>query len=236
MKKMDLIKKNKRKLTSILVTSMLLIATTACGNTSDETANASVETSVEQSVDTSDTSEATVTSETSETQSTEENTNDLVAASIYGQITEITDTTITIALAEQPAGFDNAEGNMERPDNAELPSGEMPSGEAPSGEMPSGEAPSGEMPSGEAPSGEMPSGEAPSGEMPSFDGQGERPEMELTLTGETITIEIADTTTITINGEEKSISDLAIDDTITVMMDGDTVISINSGFGGRGGF
>lgn len=226
MKKMDLIKKNKRKLTSILVTSMLLIATTACGNTSDETANASVETSVEQSVDTSDTSEATVTSETSETQSTEENTNDLVAASIYGQITEITDTTITIALAEQPAGFDNAEGNMERPDNAELPSGEMPSGEAPSGEMPSGEAPSGEMPSGEA----------PSGEMPSFDGQGERPEMELTLTGETITIEIADTTTITINGEEKSISDLAIDDTITVMMDGDTVISINSGFGGRGGF
>lgn len=68
-----------------------------------------------------------------------------------------------------------------------------------------------EMPSREMPEGmEKPAdGEAPEG--------GKMPQMELTLTGETQTME---------NGEAASVEDLAVDDTVMFTMDGDSVQSI----------
>ena len=55
----------------------------------------------------------------------------------------------------------------------------------------------------------------------------------VTLTGEEVTITISDSTVITVNGVTATISDLKVDDVVTVSMDGDTVVSITVGMGGK---
>ena len=132
---------------------------------------------------------------------------------VYGQITAIDGDTITIALAEKPE-MDAKPEMGEKPDMTDG-STEMPQ----NGDKPEGDAPK--------------DGEAPADGEFSTENMGEKPEggmeQNLTLTGETKEITITDSTKITVDGEEKTMDTLAVDDVINVEMDGDTVISISSG-------
>ena len=122
--------------------------------------------------------------------------------SYLGQITAIDGNVISIALAEKP----------------EAPEGEAPVGEAPSGEKPDGQAPDG---NGGAPNGEAPTGEAPEKDM--------LDEMTLTLSGDTMTITVNDDTIITIDGEDATLDELQVGDTVSFFLDGEIVTSLSVG-------
>ncbi len=146
---------------------------------------------------------------------------------IYGQVTAIDGSSITLALATV---------------SQNAPSGEMPSGEMPSGDMPAmpsdGSIPSeGAQPSGSQDTdavssatqnteGEQPSGEVPS--MPSGGQGGQRGGVE--LTGEEQTITISDNTAITIQSRDGStegaLSDIEVGDILSVTMSGNSVTAI----------
>lgn len=80
----------------------------------------------------------------------------------------------------------------------------------------------GEKPSGEAPEG-MLQGEMPSGEAPEDMLEGMNP---ADMATETKTVEVSDTTVITVKGETATVSDLQVGDNVMVEMDGETVVSI----------
>ena len=122
--------------------------------------------------------------------------------SYLGQITAIDGNVISIALAEKP----------------EAPNGEAPTGEAPSGEKPDGQAPDG---NGSAPNGEAPNGQKPEKDM--------LDEMTLTLSGDTMTITANDDTIITIDGEDATLDELQVGDTVSFFLDGETVTSLSVG-------
>ena len=122
--------------------------------------------------------------------------------SYLGQITAIDGNVISIALAEKP----------------EAPNGEAPTGEAPSGEKPDGQAPDGK---GSAPNGEAPNGQKPEKDM--------LDEMTLTLSGDTMTITANDDTIITIDGEDATLDELQVGDTVSFFLDGETVTSLSVG-------
>ena len=122
--------------------------------------------------------------------------------SYLGQITAIDRNVISIALAEKP----------------EAPNGEAPTGEAPSGEKPDGQAPDG---NGSAPNGEAPNGQKPEKDM--------LDEMTLTLSGDTMTITANDDTIITIDGEDATLDELQVGDTVSFFLDGETVTSLSVG-------
>ena len=122
--------------------------------------------------------------------------------SYLGQITAIDGNVISIALAEKP----------------EAPNGEAPPGEAPSGEKPDGQAPDG---NGSAPNGEAPNGQKPEKDM--------LDEMTLTLSGDTMTITANDDTIITIDGEDATLDELQVGDTVSFFLDGETVTSLSVG-------
>ena len=122
--------------------------------------------------------------------------------SYLGQITAIDGNVISIALAEKP----------------EAPNGEAPTGEAPSGEKPDGQAPDG---NGSAPNGEAPNGQKPEKDM--------LDEMTLTLSGDTMTITANADTIITIDGEDATLDELQVGDTVSFFLDGETVTSLSVG-------
>ena len=122
--------------------------------------------------------------------------------SYLGQITAIDGNVISIALAEKP----------------EAPEGEAPVGEAPSGEKPNGQTPDG---NGSAPNGEAPDGQKPEKDM--------LDEMTLTLSGDTMTITANDDTIITIDGEDATLDELQVGDTVSFFLDGETVTSLSVG-------
>ena len=76
----------------------------------------------------------------------------------------------------------------------------------------------------EAPEGEAPVGEAPSGEKPDM-----LDEMTLTLSGDTMTITVNDDTIITIDGEDATLDELQVGDTVSFFLDGETVTSLSVG-------
>ena len=119
-----------------------------------------------------------------------------------GQITAIDGNVISIALAEKP----------------EAPNGEAPTGEAPSGEKPNGQTPDG---NGSAPNGEAPNGQKPEKDM--------LDQMTLTLSGDTMTITVNDDTIITIDGEDATLDELQVGDTVSFFLDGETVTSLSVG-------
>ena len=119
-----------------------------------------------------------------------------------GQITAIDGNVISIALAEKP----------------EAPNGEAPTGEAPSGEKPNGQTSDG---NGSAPNGEAPNGQKPEKDM--------LDEMTLTLSGDTMTITVNDDTIITIDGEDATLDELQVGDTVSFFLDGETVTSLSVG-------
>ena len=122
--------------------------------------------------------------------------------SYLGQITAIDGNVISIALAEKP----------------EAPNGEAPTGEAPSGEKPNGQTPDG---NGSAPNGEAPNGQKPEKDM--------LDQMTLTLSGDTMTITVNDDTIITIDGEDATLDELQVGDTVSFFLDGETVTSLSVG-------
>ena len=154
-------------------------------------------------------SESAEQKETIAPESTTENTEsgEEKVESYLGQITAIDGNVISIALAEKP---------------------EAPNGEAPSGEAPTGEAPTGEKPDGQAPDGNggAPNGEAPNGQKPEKD---MLDEMTLTLSGDTMTITVNDDTIITIDGEDATLDELQLGDTVSFFLDGETVTSLSVG-------
>ena len=122
--------------------------------------------------------------------------------SYLGQITAIDGNVISIALAEKP----------------EAPNGEAPTGEAPSGEKPDDQTPDG---NGSAPNGEAPNGQKPEKDM--------LDEMTLTLSGDTMTITVNDDTIITIDGEDATLDELQVGDTVSFFLDGEIVTSLSVG-------
>lgn len=90
-------------------------------------------------------------------------------------------------------------------------------------EAPSGEAPNGQTPDG---NGGAPNGEAPNGQKPEKD---MLDEMTLTLSGDTMTITVNDDTIITIDGEDATLDELQVGDTVSFFLDGEIVTSLSVG-------
>lgn len=154
---------------------------------------------------------------------------------ITGQVTAIDGNTITLALGERAARPD---GDFTPPENGEKPSDANGSDTLQTGDSQetgvTGDD-AGTPPSGDS-GGTPPSGDN-GGTPPSGNGGGPR---GLTLTGEEKTITIDDSTAITKDSmgqsSEASIDDITEGSVLTLVMDGDTVVSITiSDFGGGNG-
>lgn len=208
MRRWNLPQVNTKVMCAVLTAAMVMTGFTACGGTT----SAGTESVASESAEQKETIAPESTTESAE--SGEEK-----VESYLGQITAIDGNVISIALAEKP----------------EAPNGEAPTGEAPSGEKPDGQAPDGNggAPNGEAPNGQAPdgNGSAPNGEAPN----GQKPEkdmldeMTLTLSGDTMTITVNDDTIITIDGEDATLDELQVGDTVSFFLDGETVTSLSVG-------
>ena len=208
MRRWNLPQVNTKVMCAVLTAAMVMTGFTACGGTT----SAGTESVASESAEQKETIAPEGTTESAE--SGEEK-----VESYLGQITAIDGNVISIALAEKP----------------EAPNGEAPTGEAPSGEKPDGQAPDGNggAPNGEAPNGQAPdgNGSAPNGEAPN----GQKPEkdmldeMTLTLSGDTMTITVNDDTIITIDGEDATLDELQVGDTVSFFLDGEIVTSLSVG-------
>ena len=208
MRRWNLPQVNTKVMCAVLTDAMVMTGFTACGGTT----SAGTESVASESAEQKETIAPESTTESAE--SGEEK-----VESYLGQITAIDGNVISIALAEKP----------------EAPNGEAPTGEAPSGEKTDGQAPDGNggAPNGEAPNGQAPdgNGSAPNGEAPN----GQKPEkdmldeMTLTLSGDTMTITVNDDTIITIDGEDATLDELQVGDTVSFFLDGEIVTSLSVG-------
>lgn len=216
MRRWNLPQVNTKVMCAVLTAAMVMTGFTACGGSTTASAAST---------------EALENKETIAPESTAESTEsgEEKVESYLGQITAIDGNVISIALAEKP----------------EAPNGEAPTGEAPSGEKPDGQAPDGNggAPNGEAPTGEAASGEKPNGQTPDGNGgapngeapNGQKPEkdmldeMTLTLSGDTMTITVNDDTIITIDGEDATLDELQVGDTVSFFLDGEIVTSLSVG-------
>ena len=208
MRRWNLPQVNTKVMCAVLTAAMVMTGFTACGGTTSAGTESVASESAEQ--------KETIAPE-STTESTESGEEKVEA--YLGQITAIDGNVISIALAEKP----------------EAPEGEAPVGEAPSGEKPDGQVPDGNggAPNGEAPNGQTPdgNGSAPNGEAPN----GQKPEkdmldeMTLTLSGDTMTITVNDDTIITIDGEDATLDELQVGDTVSFFLDGEIVTSLSVG-------
>ena len=201
MRRWNLPQVNTKVMCAVLTAAMVMTGFTACGGTT----SAGTESVASESAEQKETIAPESTTEG--TESGEEK-----VESYLGQITAIDGNVISIALAEKP----------------EAPNGEAPTGEAPSGEKPDGQAPDGNggAPNGEAPTGKAPNGEAPNGQKPEKD---MLDQMTLTLSGDTMTITVNDDTIITIDGEDATLDELQVGDTVSFFLDGEIVTSLSVG-------
>lgn len=179
------------------------------------------------------------TENTTPNTSVESNGEEQQSDEVLGEVTEVGEEAITIAVGTK-------KDMGEAPGGGSGENGEKPEGEAPGGE--NREKPEGEAPSGG--NGEKLEGEAPRG----GNGGGEKPSM-LDLTGEEKTISITDSTVITKTSMGKpgddtedsskeestetiALSDISVGDTVSVTLDEDgtaTAITVQSMSGGMGG-
>lgn len=203
MRRWNLPQVNTKVMCAVLTAAMVMTGFTACGGTT----SAGTESVASESAEQKETIAPESTTESAE--SGEEK-----VESYLGQITAIDGNVISIALAEKP----------EAP-NGEAPTGEKPDGQAPDG---NGGAPNGEAPNGQTPDGNggAPNGEAPNGQKPEKD---MLDEMTLTLSGDTMTITVNDDTIITIDGEDATLDELQVGDTVSFFLDGEIVTSLSVG-------
>lgn len=204
MRKINGIQKGKKVLYVSIIAAVAALGTIACGSTESETP---VEIESTQPV------------ESSEEESTAETVTQTAAEEempLFGQITEIDEDTITLALAEQPA---LPEGEKPGPETEGEEAAEIPT------QLNESESASEETADAAYEEG---SAEEASEATQNPDGQADE-EISLHLTGETRTIQISDTTKVIINGEEASVAALSVNDVVTVEMEGDTVVFITAG-------
>ena len=211
MRRWNLPQVNTKVMCAVLTAAMVMTGFTACGGTT----SAGTESVASESAEQKETIAPESTTEG--TESGEEK-----VESYLGQITAIDGNVISIALAEKP----------ETPDG-ETPTGEKSDGQAPDG---NGGTPNGEAPAGEVPSGEKSDAQAPDGEKPTREASdAQKPEknmldeMTLTLSGDTMTITVNDDTIITIDGEDATLDELQVGDTVSFFLDGETVTSLSVG-------
>jgi hypothetical protein len=152
-----------------------------------------------------------------------------------GQVTKIDGNTITIALAsmDMPGG---GNGQASPDANGQASQGNPPSDA--NGQVPQGNAPSDN--NGQAPQGNPPSdnnGQAPQGNPPT-DNNGQAPQgnvqtPSLTLTGETLSFTVNDSTQITLRGGRDqqdtagSLSNIQVDSVVTVVVTDGVATSIS---------
>ena len=163
-------------------------------------------TSGSDTVQESSQAQSSTAEEATESSTVEATDNVEEAVTYYGQITAIEESSITVELAEMP----------------QVPPQE-PDGQAPEQNS---EASAEEADSQTAAGAETLEGEAvlePEEEMTA------REELELQLTGETMTIEVDEETIITVNGETAAVEDLQTGDIITFIMQGEKVNSVTAG-------
>ena len=208
MRRWNLPQVNTKVMCAVLTAAMVMTGFTACGGTTSAGTESAASESAEQK-------------ETIAPESTTESGEEKVE-SYLGQITAIDGNVISIALAEKPEAPDGEAPSGEKPDGQDLDgNGGTPNGEAPAGEVPSGEKSDAQAPDGEKPTGESSDGQKPEKDM--------LDEMTLTLSGDTMTITVNDDTIITIDGEDATLDELQVGDTVSFFLDGEVVTSLSVG-------
>ena len=206
MKKQNLMRTKSKVLCGILAAAMVMAGMTACSSTSgSDTVQESSQ------AESSTAEEATESSTVEATDSVEE------AVTYYGQISAIEGNSITVELAEMPQ-VPPQEPDGQAPEQTSEASEETAESETAEEETAAQEETAAEE--------ETLEGEAvlePEEEMTA------REELELQLTGETMTIEVDEETIITVNGETAAVEDLQTGDIITFIMQGEKVNSVTAG-------
>ncbi|PXV96061.1 hypothetical protein C8E03_101694 [Lachnotalea glycerini] len=214
--------------------TVMVVTAAGCSSTSSDAVEETTQT------ETTDTTQDETTADTDNSTVT----NEVDDSVVFGKVTAIDGSDITLALGEMaqgnnmdgkeaPSGDSNSTGGQTA--STEAPSGEAPSGDANAagGQAPSGEAPSGEAPSGDANAagGQAPSGEAPSGDTNAAGGQAPDMSTLFTESGETTTITVDDESIIKlVSGTETttgSLSDITVDTILSIEYDdSDNITSI----------
>ena len=221
--------KNTKKIGVAIVAASLTLSMTACSSSTNTTAEIQA---VDEIVETQAEADTSTPADANGKENAPEGFNN--EGGYFGKITAIDGNTITVSVMNGRAGGGRPDG--EKP-NGEMPSKEMPDGEKPDGEMPTGEMPNGEKTDGEMPTDEMPNVEKPDGEMPTDEmPNGEKPDREMPegMSSETMTIEVSESTVITVNGETADVSALEVGSTIMFTLDGETALTITVGMPEQG--
>ena len=162
------------------------------------------------------------------------------ADSIYGKVTAIDGSTVTVQLGEmsEQGGAPSGQAPSDGQQPPEMPSGEAPSSQTPSGgqqppEKPDGDASGSDVASDGQQPPEMPSSEAPNGQAPSS----QAPGGGFTAGEETANYDLTEAV-ITKDGSEAAISDIQEGDILRITLDKSgnatavTIVTMNGGFGG----
>ena len=162
------------------------------------------------------------------------------ADSIYGKVTAIDGSTVTVQLGEmsEQGGAPSGQAPSDGQQPPEMPSGEAPSSQTPSGgqqppEKPDGDASGSDVASDGQQPPEMPSSEAPNGQAPSS----QAPGGGFTAGEETASYDLTEAV-ITKDGSEAAISDIQEGDILRITLDKSgnatavTIVTMNGGFGG----
>ncbi len=162
------------------------------------------------------------------------------ADSIYGKVTAIDGSTVTVQLGEmsEQGGAPSGQAPSDGQQPPEMPSGEAPSSQTPSGgqqppEKPDGDASGSDVASDGQQPPEMPSSEAPNGQAPSS----QAPGGGFTAGEETASYDLTEAV-ITKDGSEAAISDIQEGDILRITLDKSgnatavTIVTMDGGFGG----
>lgn len=220
-----------KKYLAIGCTAMMVLTAAGCSSTT--TSSEAVEESTQDTATTEtaqDTTTTDATTTTTDTTTATDTTQTADASIVFGKVTAINGTSITLALGTISQGKDMGSGEAPTNiDNTTTKSGTSSS----TTETTPAAPPSGEVPSGDAQGagGQAPSGEAPSGEAPSADGQAPDMSAMFEESGETLTITVEDESLIKIvSGSETttgSLSDIAVDTILNIEYDdSDNITSI----------
>lgn len=209
--------KSGRVLCCTVTAAMLMFGLAACGDAEEKVPETTQESSQESIPESTQESIPESTQE-----STGEQTGEITQEKIFGQVTAIEGNTLTLAVAEQPQ---EPKDGMEKPEDGKAPEKQDNEGET-QPDRDGAQKPEGTEDGGQAPDGTK----APEdgGQAPDSTDAPEGGQPQLTLTGEVKIIIVDDSTQFIIDGEDGALSDFAVNDTVTVTMEGDKVISVES--------
>jgi hypothetical protein len=228
--------KKLKKYLTVGFTAMMVVTAAGCSGSTTTSSTTSTESTGQTTNESTDATKATSTQDASKSQTATDTTTQTTSNSsvVFGKVTAIDGTSVTLALGEMPQG--NGMGNGEAPaatDNKTAQSSanttSTNTATPPSGATKpdaTGETSGNAQGAGQAPTGEKPSGEAPSR-------NGQAPDMSAMFeeSGETKTITIEDESLIKImsGGETTtgSLSDIAVDSILAIEYDNsDNITSI----------